>query len=278
MTQSPAGWYPEPDPNHVGPPGRLRYWDGAAWTEHVHDPQAPIAPTPPPAEQPGGFAPIGGAQPEQPAYQSTPEYPTYPTYPAGPQPPYGQQPYGQQPYGPDSYSTGPQTTTPDGEPLAGWWHRGLARLLDGLISIAIAGIVMIPLISTQWDSLSQWWDDLDYATTYGTEDPPAPPLFDFSTGPGLTFLAICILVPLIYEAVFLLWKQATPGKMIAGLKVRLRDQPGLPAGNALGRIGTTWALSLCSCGALIDVLWPLWDDKKQALHDKAAKTNVVKVR
>jgi hypothetical protein len=26
----PAGWFPAPD----GPPGRLRYWDGAAWTDH----------------------------------------------------------------------------------------------------------------------------------------------------------------------------------------------------------------------------------------------------
>ena len=29
---------------------------------------------------------------------------------------------------------------------------------------------------------------------------------------------------------------------------------------------------------LLDSLWPLWDGKRQALHDKAAKTNVVRVR
>jgi uncharacterized RDD family membrane protein YckC len=29
---------------------------------------------------------------------------------------------------------------------------------------------------------------------------------------------------------------------------------------------------------LLDGLWPLWDDKRQALHDKAARTNVVRVR
>jgi uncharacterized RDD family membrane protein YckC len=27
---------------------------------------------------------------------------------------------------------------------------------------------------------------------------------------------------------------------------------------------------------MIDMLWPLWDDKKQALHDKVARTNVVR--
>ena len=27
--------------------------------------------------------------------------------------------------------------------------------------------------------------------------------------------------------------------------------------------------------SLLDGLWPLWDDKRQALHDKVAGTNVV---
>jgi uncharacterized RDD family membrane protein YckC len=27
--------------------------------------------------------------------------------------------------------------------------------------------------------------------------------------------------------------------------------------------------------SLLDGLWPLWDDKRQALHDKVAKTQVV---
>jgi len=45
MTQSPAGWYPQPD-------GSQRYWDGTAWTSHT----APAAQPPPP---PYG-APVGG--------------------------------------------------------------------------------------------------------------------------------------------------------------------------------------------------------------------------
>jgi hypothetical protein len=41
---SAAGWHPDP----AGVPGRLRWWDGQAWTDHTHDP-APAAP----AQQPG---------------------------------------------------------------------------------------------------------------------------------------------------------------------------------------------------------------------------------
>jgi uncharacterized RDD family membrane protein YckC len=34
--------------------------------------------------------------------------------------------------------------------------------------------------------------------------------------------------------------------------------------------------SLAGVYTLLDYLWPLWDDKKQAIHDKVAKTNVVR--
>jgi len=30
--------------------------------------------------------------------------------------------------------------------------------------------------------------------------------------------------------------------------------------------------------SLLDDLWPLWDGQRQALHDKAARTNVVRTR
>jgi len=46
-----------------------------------------------------------------------------------------------------------------------------------------------------------------------------------------------------------------------------------PVANAA--IGTFKGAGLYS---LLDVLWPLWDDKKQAIHDKIAGTNVVRVR
>lgn len=42
MAQAPAGWYPQPD-------GTQRYWDGNAWTEHIHGTPSAAADAPPPA-------------------------------------------------------------------------------------------------------------------------------------------------------------------------------------------------------------------------------------
>ena len=86
-----------------------------------------------------------------------------------------------------------------------------------------------------------------------------------------------------------MWKQATPGKLILGLRVRLRDRPGpMTIGTVLLRwagqfgVGILGLLPVVGCLSFIysvlDYLWPLWDDKNQAIHDKIAKTNVVRIR
>jgi uncharacterized RDD family membrane protein YckC len=43
----------------------------------------------------------------------------------------------------------------------------------------------------------------------------------------------------------------------------------------LVRTACFFGMQLVSVAYLLDVLWPLWDIKKQAIHDKAAATNVV---
>jgi uncharacterized RDD family membrane protein YckC len=48
-------------------------------------------------------------------------------------------------------------------------------------------------------------------------------------------------------------------------------------GLAFGRFAVAWAINLIPFGGVVDDLWPLWDERKQTLHDKAVKTLVIKV-
>jgi uncharacterized RDD family membrane protein YckC len=105
----------------------------------------------------------------------------------------------------------------------------------------------------------------------------------------LGFIAVSLVVNFVYGVGFLKMFQATPGKMALGLEVRLRERPGLlPWGTVLVRwftqnLGTLLAfvpmVGVFAKGfSLLDDLWPLWDGKRQALHDKVARTNVVRSR
>jgi uncharacterized RDD family membrane protein YckC len=97
------------------------------------------------------------------------------------------------------------------------------------------------------------------------------------------------LVAIVYEVFFTTRSGATPGKKALGLRVRLREQPGpLPVQAALRRtvvpIGGNLFASLPLLSQLVgllqvaDVLLPLVNERKQAIHDLMAKTNVVDIR
>jgi uncharacterized RDD family membrane protein YckC len=242
MTQIPAGWYPDPDTSNPGAPQGQRYWDGQQWTEHV---AAPVAPPAGPVAAYAPMAPSGG---------------TYAPLVA---------------------------TTPDGEPLAGWWQRVGAYLIDILIVTPLVVILGWPWIreigSAYGDLVTQ---SIDAAETGGSL-PDQGDLLAEVLVPFLLLTLVGLLVNLVYNAGFLKWRSATPGKMVVGLRVRLRETPGpLSWGTVLLRwAGTNWYAvlsfvpvlgTLLGLYPLLDVLWPLWDDKKQALHDKVAKTNVVR--
>lgn len=240
---SQPGWHPDPVPPQPGQPAQLRYWDGSRWTEHT--------------------APAGG----------------------------GPSPYAGQYAATQVYAGGARgvATTPDGERLAGWWQRVLAYVVDAIAVGVVAAIIGIPWIRQIVDGYTEWFDEaLDAgATGSGTVDPSQLQADLF--WPMAAVLLIQLAVGVVYHVGFLVWRQATPGKMLVGLKVRLRDQPGpLTFGTALVRWLTQFGPSalgivpvvgtLTGLYALLDVLWPLWDDKKQAIHDKAARTNVVRTR
>jgi uncharacterized RDD family membrane protein YckC len=198
--------------------------------------------------------------------------------------------------------TGP--TTPDGERLAGWWWRVLASLLDGIFFGIVSAAATLPVqidIQRETSTLSDRY--------FGTPgDPVANPDFagfweattEVYRDHVLGLMVVPLVLGFVYWAGFLRWKGATPGKMICGLRVRLRERPGtLPWSTIVIRMAVqSWitggfllvallsgSLPLLVLGYLalvgfwaLDGLWATWNRNRQTLHDIAARTNVVRTR
>jgi uncharacterized RDD family membrane protein YckC len=194
-----------------------------------------------------------------------------------------------QPGAPFPPASGRTATTPDGQPLAGWGRRFAALVLDGLVQLPLSIAVGWPFVSRVVDTYSSYFRDAVDASGSGSAPPSSADLMSSTMGPMAGYAAVAVLVSLLYNAGFLKVLQATPGKLALGLRVRLRERPGrMSWGTVLLRWLTQNAASLvgvvpvvgsvAALYPLLDGLWPLWDDKRQALHDKAARTNVVRVR
>lgn len=281
-----AGWYDDPQDE-----SNLRYWDGVQWTDHTSPKQKPGLDRAGQAQQPWG-----GEQPGQQGYgqQQGPYGGQQQGW--GQASPYGQQqnPYagqtGQDPYQgqwqgapmPGGYGgQGPaRATTPDGQPLAGWWHRVGARIIDGILLAVVGGFLANLLVPDFFGNLMDW--------SMNATDPFAPPPAELAAQ-QLRFALVVGVLGLVYEIAMVALVGGTVGKLVTGLRVRLREQPGVPGWGASIIRGLIYQgvglvsqlnsmLGFLSLFNIINVLWPLWDPKKQALHDKAAKTNVVRVR
>lgn len=248
-----AGWYEDPQDA-----SKVRYWDGAAWTEQV-------APRTPPtvSEAPQWIAP--GAQQGPPFAGQTQQW----QYGARPGPP--QWPDSRQLDRPAR--AGPSTT--DGVPLATWGRRGLARVLD-LILMSFIG-----LPATGYFLYRVYQAEQDQHQTGITVFPTGQALHWY-----LLFGVVQFVLLFCYEILCLRRWGHTIGKMLLGISVRTRDQAGvLPWSAAVRRAGFIYAVELVGLVPvvgllgfvllLLDYLRPLWDRRRQSLHDHVAGTVVV---
>ena len=243
-----AGWYKDPWPGLPGEPPLLRYWDGRQWTEHARTAEQALEPA---------YAGAGSA--------------------------------GVYALAPPAYGAPAPATTPDGQFLAGWWQRVWAYLLDGLIVAVVGGLLASPWLSDVMDAYRQFFDQVVRDAEAGRQATDTTALEQQVAGPMATIALIFLVVGFIYNVGFLMALQATPGKLALGLRVRLRSRPGpMPIGTVLLRWASQFGYyilnlvpvvgMLLGLYGLLDYLWPLWDGKKQALHDKIARTNVVRSR
>lgn len=300
-----AGWYDDPEDAQ-----NLRYWDGVQWTNHTAPKQKPnLAESgqqwqAPEADgsghgqqghsgwgqqgqqgqsgwgQQGQQGQSGWGQQGQGGYGQGQQGYQQPNPYAGQT---GQNPYQGQWQGgpvPGGYQPQPGPTTPDGQPLAGWWHRVGARLLDGLLALVLSIVLVFATMTPEVSSAME-----DYVLD---PDPTAAipvVLEDWILQVGL----VTALLGVAYEVLMVKFFGGTVGKLITGLRVRLRDEPGLPTWRAVLLRSAVYqgpnlvsslvpVLGFLGLFTIINVLWPLWDPQNQALHDKAAGTNVVKRR
>lgn len=265
---APSGWYPDP----VNPANE-RYWDGWQWSRNTRPSENPAA---------GGHT-VGSSQPYGQPYPQAPG-----------QQPYGSNPYGSQPYGqpqptqavPQPYAGKPVPTTADGVPLAGWWWRALAIVIDAFIVGVISSLLTFPIYRRMVQVFTDYFAAAFEAASRGGGIPPQPSVAEMiSSTDQLILVLVGLVVHTVYIVLFLRWRGATPGKMAVGLRVVPVDE---------GRSTAKLAWSAATVRALIwtipnvqatlivikviDVLMPLWNPKRQALHDVVAKTQVVKIR
>lgn len=255
--QSHGGQQPGPDQAGAFPP--------------PHSPN-PYSPGP---QDPGGQNPYASGQPQLGGQ-----------YPGGPYP--GQYPGGQYPgqYAPQPLPGAQATMTADGVPLAGWWMRVLAAFIDGVIVGVLYTIPTFPFTRRAVEGAMAYFNEAMRAAQSGSPPPPTLTANDLMPWTDQVIItAITIAVSLAYHALFLRLKSATPGKLATGLKVVPVDQGRSTAPLSWGSIGLrclVWLapmlFSLLSLLRLVDVLFPLGQKKRQALHDLAAKTQVIRIR
>ena len=146
---------------------------------------------------------------------------------------------------------------------AGFWIRFLASLIDTiLISILIAPVIRY--FFGQSNSVSTTIFNGNGISSYNFES--------FSAISPLGNL-IYTLVVLIVVISFWLYRSATPGKMLLGLKiVDQKTGGGLTAGQSVIRYIGYFVSTLFFC---LGFIWAGFDSRKQAWHDKMAGTLVV---
>jgi uncharacterized RDD family membrane protein YckC len=210
--------------------------------------------------------PPGPPPPDPPPPYGQPPYGQPPPYAQAP--PYGQVPYGQVPYGQVPYGYAPVPVDRFGRPLADWWQRLVAIILDGLI-IGIPHLIVTLIVvgSSNTGVFSASWQ----------------------AGVILTGIAFAIIGIAYFALLNGSDRGQTVGQMALGIAVRdevnggsvgpqraglriLVLYPGVVIGwiPILGELAGIWTL--------VAGLSPLWDSRRQGFHDKVAHTDVIKVR
>ena len=253
-------------PHNGGPPqnGALPRNGGPSQNGAMTQNGAPYA-GPPQNGAPHQYPPPYGGQPQY----GAPPYGTSPHYGAP-------QPYGT-PYPP--YAAGlPAGPEPD---LAEWWRRLLGRLIDILVLSILATPIALAVLShsfSQYQRIIDRYPDLNAPGAQAAIGKADGRLL----GAWLVFACIVAGLSFFYDSIqHGLWGQ-TLGKRALGTRVvSADDRSRISGGTAAGRAAMYALIPVVPLAgtlfSLLNGLWLTWDRRRQALHDKAAHTIVVKI-
>ncbi len=179
--------------------------------------------------------------------------------------------------------SGPTTDWPllEGEqvPLAAWGQRAVARIIDWIIESVISAPFILWAL---WPSFQRLSDAMP--TTPGATVPQTAvqQFFDDAVAASATLTVISLVVTFVYQVPQNVFFGRTLGKRILGIRIRMLAadrHPGWLAATVRWGTVAVGQLLLTSLFLVVDYLWPLWDKPwRQALHDKAARTIVVRTR
>jgi uncharacterized RDD family membrane protein YckC len=152
---------------------------------------------------------------------------------------------------------------------ATFWQRVGAILIDALLYIPFLIVPFLRLYREMEDAIRR-------GGTYRVTFSPFESRFI-----GYTLAAAA--VGAAYHIVMVHCRGQTVGKMALGIKVLQIEDGALPSWD---RAAIRWAVPVLfawiplvgGLAQLLDYLWMLWDPQRQCLHDKAARTIVLRLR
>jgi uncharacterized RDD family membrane protein YckC len=154
--------------------------------------------------------------------------------------------------------------TPSGIPYAGWGIRLGGFLIDGVILYIVQVIIAAVL---------------RHNNTLRVHFTMHPNNGNIRHG-SISFLVFIIAAVLfvIYGMVMIGSRGQTVGMMAVGIKATREDGGVVSFGQAFARALVQVVMTYTVIVILLSDLWPLWDPKRQTLHDKAVKTVVIRSR
>lgn len=176
--------------------------------------------------------------------------------------------------------------TPDGVPVARWGWRFLAGIVDLILVEIVATVAALPFIMPVVGRVSDYVAKSMRTAEHGGTTPPPVPTDLVTSGEQLWITVITAVVGIAYFAIMWRFVSATLGQLLCGLRI-------VPLGEGRRTRQLNWGVSVLRAAlwsvplavgnlllifALANALAPLFQSNRQALHDLAVRTQVVKIR